>query len=135
MQNGVVYEVVRIDRHTAITRRAKVQLREAIQPDPEVLSPGLSPPAAAPEPKKTAKKTGRKRKNPGRPKRAITQTMCAEVERLAGCGQTMQQIAEYLDMAPSTLYLRQADSPELSEALKRGRAEYARSKFRSFYAP
>jgi DNA invertase Pin-like site-specific DNA recombinase len=49
-----------------------------------------------------------------------------EVERLAGQGLTNNEIAYALRIAPSTLYERQKESSEFSEAIKRGRAQGAR---------
>lgn len=47
----------------------------------------------------------------------------AEVERLASIGLTMEQIAHNLGIATSTLYVRKNESPEFSEAIKRGQAK------------
>ncbi len=46
----------------------------------------------------------------------------SKVEELASQGLTMEQIASCLGCAPSTLYLRVGSESEVSEAIKKGRA-------------
>jgi len=51
----------------------------------------------------------------------VTPEMIKQAEALAAQGLTMEQIASVLGMGCSTLYEKQNDIPELSEAIKRGR--------------
>lgn len=51
----------------------------------------------------------------------VTPEMIKQAEALAAQGLTMEQIASVLGMGCSTLYEKQNNIPELSEAIKRGR--------------
>lgn len=64
-----------------------------------------------------------KKKKLGRPAVVITKAICEKAEALAGRGLTMEQIAECLGFSAGTLYVKQAEFPEFSESLKRGRAK------------
>lgn len=55
-----------------------------------------------------------------RPVIEITEELCKKAESLAAQGLTMTQIANVLGMGESTLYAKQAEFSEFSEAIKRG---------------
>ena len=57
----------------------------------------------------------------GRPQIKITKKLCQKAEKLSAKGLTMSQIASVLNMGESTLYEKQAQYPEFSESIKRGR--------------
>ena len=57
----------------------------------------------------------------GRPQIKITKKLCEKAEKLSAKGLTMSQIASVLNMGESTLYEKQAQYPEFSESIKRGR--------------
>lgn len=58
-----------------------------------------------------------------RPAIEITEAICDKAESLAAQGLTMAQIADVFGMGESTLYSKQAQFPELAEAIKRGQAK------------
>ena len=62
-------------------------------------------------------------RGPGRPEFEITPDICAKAERLAAQGLVMEQIAAVMGIAAGTLYGKQAENPELHEAIKNGRAK------------
>ena len=57
----------------------------------------------------------------GRPQIKITKKLCQKAEKLSAKGLTKSQIASVLNMGESTLYEKQAQYPEFSESIKRGR--------------
>tara|TARA_A100001201_G_scaffold78370_1_gene70281 strand:- start:1270 stop:1734 length:465 start_codon:yes stop_codon:yes gene_type:complete len=61
------------------------------------------------------------RNDMARPKKQITKELCKRAEALAAQGLTVSQIANVLGMGESTLYEKQQEFPEFSEAIKRGR--------------
>ena len=64
-----------------------------------------------------------KSKNPvGRPKFEITDEVLKEVEKMAGQGLTVKQIAACLGVSPSTFYLHQTENSEFSDTIKKGQA-------------
>jgi len=64
-----------------------------------------------------------KSKNPvGRPKFDITDEVLKEVEKMAGQGLTVKQIAACLGVSPSTFYLHQTENSEFSDTIKKGQA-------------
>ena len=64
-----------------------------------------------------------KKKNPvGRPKFEITDEVLKEVEKMAGQGLTVKQIAACLGVSPSTFYLHQTENSEFSDTIKKGQA-------------
>jgi len=58
----------------------------------------------------------------GRPAFQITPKMIAEAERLAGLGLTKEQIAAGLGICRDTLYRKERDFSDLSDAIKKGQA-------------
>ena len=62
------------------------------------------------------------KKKMGRPKFEITEAICAKAEHLASKGLTVDQIAAVFGVSDATIYERQAENPDFSDALKRGRA-------------
>ena len=58
----------------------------------------------------------------GRPKFEITEAICAKAEHLASKGLTVDQIAAVFGVSDATIYERQIETPDFSDALKRGRA-------------
>ena len=58
----------------------------------------------------------------GRPKFEITEAICAKAEHLASKGLTVDQIAAVFGVSDATIYERQIENPDFSDALKRGRA-------------
>jgi len=56
-----------------------------------------------------------------RPKKEITEEIIKKAESLSAQGLTMNQIANVLGMGEATLYEKQNEYPEFSEAIKRGR--------------
>jgi len=64
-----------------------------------------------------------KSKNPvGRPKFEITDEVLKEVEKMAGQGLTVKQIAACLGVSPATIYNKQAQYLEFFETIKKGQA-------------
>jgi transcriptional regulator with XRE-family HTH domain len=59
----------------------------------------------------------------GRPKFEITPEICEQVENLSAQGLTVDQIASVLGVSRQTIYERQNEYPEFSDALKRGRGK------------
>jgi len=59
----------------------------------------------------------------GRPLIKIDKDMCKKAESLSAQGLTMEQIAAVLGMGDRTLYEKQAEYPQLSQAIKAGRAK------------
>ena len=57
----------------------------------------------------------------GSPQIKIKKKLCQKAEKLSAKGLTMSQIASVLNMGESTLYEKQAQYPEFSESIKRGR--------------
>ena len=62
------------------------------------------------------------KKKIGRPKFQITEAICAKAEHLASKGLTVDQIAAVFGVSDATIYERQIENPDFSDALKRGRA-------------
>ena len=62
------------------------------------------------------------KKKIGRPKFEITEAICAKAEHLASKGLTVDQIAAVFGVSDATIYERQIENPDFSDALKRGRA-------------
>ena len=58
----------------------------------------------------------------GRPRFEITPEVCEKVENLSAQGLTVDQIALVLGVSHWTIYERQNEFPEFSDALKRGQA-------------
>ena len=58
-----------------------------------------------------------------RPEIKITDEMCVKAESLAARGLTIEQIASVLVMGTRTLYEKQANYPQLSQAIKDGRSK------------
>ena len=59
----------------------------------------------------------------GRPRFEITPEVCEKVENLSAQGLTVDQIALVLGVSHWTIYERQNEFPEFSDALKRGRGK------------
>ena len=59
----------------------------------------------------------------GRPPIVITEELCNQAEDFASKGLTVDQIAAMLGMGESTLYEKQLDFPEFSEAIKKAEAD------------
>ena len=59
----------------------------------------------------------------GRPRFEITPEVCEKVENLASQGLTVDQIALVLGVSHWTIYERQNEFPEFSDAIKRGRGK------------
>ena len=59
----------------------------------------------------------------GRPLLEITDEICEEAKTLAGQGLTMEQIAAVIGMGVRTIYEKQADYPQFSQAIEAGRAQ------------
>ena len=59
----------------------------------------------------------------GRPRFEVTPEVCEQVENLAAQGLTVDQIALVLGVSHWTIYERQNEFPEFSDALKKGRAK------------
>jgi len=59
----------------------------------------------------------------GRPRFEVTPEVCEQVENLAAQGLTVDQIALVLGVSHWTIYERQNEFPEFSDALKRGRGK------------
>ena len=58
-----------------------------------------------------------------RPSIKIDNDLCLKAESLAAQGLTADQIASVLGMGESTLYEKQKQYPEISEAIKKGRSK------------
>jgi len=59
----------------------------------------------------------------GRPRFEVTPEVCEQVENLAAQGLTVDQIALVLGVSHWTIYERQNEFPEFSDAIKRGRGK------------
>jgi hypothetical protein len=59
----------------------------------------------------------------GRPSYTPTPEIIAQVEKLASQGLTLEQIAYVLGICTDTLCVKKNEYPELSEAIKRGKAK------------
>ena len=59
----------------------------------------------------------------GRPRFEITPEVCEKVENLSAQGLTVDQIALVLGVSHWTIYERQNEFPEFSDAIKRGRGK------------
>ena len=59
----------------------------------------------------------------GRPRFEVTPEVCEQVENLAAQGLTVDQIALVLGVSHWTIYERQNEYPEFSDAIKRGRGK------------
>ena len=59
----------------------------------------------------------------GRPKFVVTKEMCERAEAYASQGLTQEQIAAVMGMATSTLYDKQNEFTEFSNAIKRGKGK------------
>jgi len=68
-------------------------------------------------------KTKKPSKRVGRPKLVVTKEMCARAEAYASQGLTQEQIAAVMGMATSTLYDKQNEFIEFSNAIKRGKGK------------
>ncbi len=68
-------------------------------------------------------KTKKPSKRVGRPKLVVTKEMCARAEAYASQGLTQEQIAAVMGMATSTLYDKQNEFTEFSNAIKRGKGK------------
>jgi transcriptional regulator with XRE-family HTH domain len=68
-------------------------------------------------------KTKKLSKRVGRPKLVVTKEMCQRAEAYASQGLTQEQIAAVMGMATSTLYDKQNEFTEFSNAIKRGKGK------------
>jgi transcriptional regulator with XRE-family HTH domain len=68
-------------------------------------------------------KTKKPSKRVGRPKLVVTKEMCQRAEAYASQGLTQEQIAAVMGMATSTLYDKQNEFTEFSNAIKRGKGK------------
>ena len=59
----------------------------------------------------------------GRPKWIPDELVCRKAQEMASKGLTVMQIAHCLGVSHTTVYERQNEYPEFSEAIKKGRAE------------
>ena len=75
----------------------------------------------------------RMKKKKGRPKFEVTEAICAKAEHLASKGLTVDQIAAVLGVSDATIYERQAENSDFSDALKRGRASGIESVTNALY--
>jgi DNA invertase Pin-like site-specific DNA recombinase len=78
--------------------------------------------------------TPTKKNKGGRPKWMPTEEDISKIERLASIGYSKEHIAYTFDKNPDTIYQRINDTPEFSEAIKKGEAKAAARVTGALYA-
>jgi hypothetical protein len=69
----------------------------------------------------------------GRPRKELTGEQVEQVEKMAGCGLTLEQIAYCLDISDDTLQRRFQERPEVLRAYKVGKAKAIRAVANTVY--
>ena len=69
----------------------------------------------------------------GRPRKELTAEQVEQIEKMAGCGLTLEQIAYCLDISDDTLQRRFQERPEVKRAYKVGKAKAIRAVTNTVY--